>query len=493
LKVSEKADLHWTYHPIVDVGIATLIAFAEKDLPEDVTFGDLEKFAEYAERAYFTPALSGYLTVLFTTNFINPSWSYERKREYVGRILRSFKANINTAHQCAYCKKPSVKLPTSEFAYRDHIPMLTGRGIVNFFPNGRSGLPICGLCTLSIQAITIGAPMVSGRALIVSSDDPFLTLALIKKWLPETRKRIQLAESTGQKPPNISRPLTRVIEALTSLERERRNWKEDAGITVYHLSNSGQGPGIDIYELPFNVTRFIMRAQGVRYRDTWVNICNSAWEKIGIQQIPGDGKEISRGKKIKTRINNKANNLVRRNFLFEDLFKLPDGIDRFICTYFLRRPLQLRQKTDPRKEYKGWQDAKYIRWDLTELFLKEVVGMEKNRIESIRKLGDRIAEEIVLTNDKKFWWDVYNCQRPYEMRNLLIRQSARCIMAGKEPLIRFKPFLEIFEEGEELARVDWKLAWDIMLIRVIEQLYEKKWFEQNKEVLESEEFSKQEV
>lgn len=39
--------LHWTFHPIVDFGIATLTAFAEKDSPEDVTFEDLERFMKY--------------------------------------------------------------------------------------------------------------------------------------------------------------------------------------------------------------------------------------------------------------------------------------------------------------------------------------------------------------------------------------------------------------------------------------------------------------
>lgn len=484
---NEKVGLHWTYHPIVDVGVATLTAFAEKESPDEVTFGDLERFAEYAERVYFTPALSGYLTVLFTSNFINPSWTFKKKREYIEKILRSFK--IQPDHDlppCAFCGKPSIKLPTSDLAYRDLVPMLTGRNIVNFFPKGNSGLPLCGLCTTSIQAIAIGAPMVSGRALIVNSDDPLLTLAVIKKWLPETRARIQLAETTGQKPPNIGRPLTRVIEALTSLERERANWRDDAGVTVYHLTNSGQGPDIDIYELPFNITKFIMRAQTVKYRNAWNEIVSSGWELI---EVPKEA-EKKRGRKSMAEAKSKVNNqLERRNYIFEDLFTLPEEAGRFIRTYFLRKSPSFRQKMDPRIQYKGWQDAKYIKWDLTELFLEEVIGMEKSRIEAIRKLGDRIAEEIASTNDKKFWWDVYNCQRPIEMRNILIRQSQKCIKAGREPLIRFEPFLEIFEEGEELAKIDWKLAWDLMLIRVIEQLYEKKWFEQHKDVLESEESS----
>jgi len=33
----------------------------------------------------------------------------------------------------------------------------------------------------------------------------------------------------------------------------------------------------------------------------------------------------------------------------------------------------------------------------------------------------------------------------------------------------------VFEEGDEIARSDWQLARDLILIRMIEQLYQKGW------------------
>lgn len=424
---------------------------------------------------------------------LNPSLKRQprKAKRVLEELLRSYQIQPESRMpSCVYCDRPSIKLPVpkTDYAYRDLVPMLTGREVVNFFPSGRSGLPLCGLCTVAIQAVAIGAPMVSGKALIVSSDDPLLTSALTKKWLPETRARIQLAETTGQKPPNIGRPLTRVVEALLSLEIERLQWKEDTGLTVFHMSNSGQGPCIEIHELPSNILRFVMRANGVNYRAAWQDIIQRSWEII-------ETKETKEAKGSKRKRVKSVNQLKLRNFLFEDIFYLPDRTGGFVRTYFLQKPFKSRFANDPRSNYKGWEDARYIKWNLTELFLKEVVGMEKGRIEAIRNLGERIADDIVLTNDKGFWRDIYNCQKSYEMRNLLIRQSQKCIKAGREPLIRFEPFLEIFEEGEESVRMDWRLAWDLMLIRVIEQLYDKKWFEKNKEVLQIEntDLTKQEV
>jgi CRISPR-associated protein Cst1 len=505
--MGDNVGLNWTYHPLVDLGIATITAFSGHDSPAEVTFDNLEKFSDYAERTYFIPVvdekgkssflLGGYLAVLFTSNFINPSWIKKAKKEkrkdeyyyakrYVHKILRSFKYQPDlTLPKCAYCGKPSIRQPTSNLAYRDLIPMLTGRRVINFFPGGRSGLPLCGLCTIAIQAIAIGAPICSGRALIVSSDDPFLTLALVKKWLPETMTRIQLSETTGQKLPKIGRPLTRTVEALVSLERERINLGENSGLTVFHLSNSGQGPNIDIYDLPANIVRFVMRAQGIRYRQIWQSIIRRSWEPSK-DEVNADATLIKKHTRRSRKSADGPSLLERRNFLFEDLFSLPAEAGRFIRTYFFQQPTKTGKHSDPRKAYKGWRDAEYIKWDLTELFLKEVVAMEKSRIEAIRNLGDRIADEIASNNDKRLWWDVYTVQNYYGLRNILIRESQKYIRVGKEPLIKFNPFLEIFEEGEELARVDWRLAWDLVVIRVIEKLYEKKWFEQNKEVLETE-------
>lgn len=104
--------------------------------------------------------------------------------------------------------------------------------------------------------------------------------------------------------------------------------------------------------------------------------------------------------------------------------------------------------------------------------------MEHNRIEAIRDLADRLAEEIGTDNDRRLFRNLYQVQDYRQARRLLIRANFRCLQRNKEPVLTFDGYLEIFEEGEELARVDWRLAWDLMLIRLIEQLHTR-----NKEVL----------
>lgn len=313
--------------------------------------------------------------------------------------------------------------------------------------------------------------MCSGRSLIVSSDDPTLVLSLVKSWQPEIRKRIQLSAESGQKLPPLTRPLTRTIEALTKIEMERET---APSISVYHLSNSGQGPQVDIFFLPSAVVRFVLRANAAKYSAIWKEVVRRAWE------FP------SKSENSKARVDEKKE--TARNHLYEDLFALPDRSGSFVRTYFLRKATRYaRAPGDPRSTYGGWQDYISGLWDLTGLFLQEVITMESDRIEAIRKLGDILADEIATENDRRLWWAVYSAEAYRQARRTLIQASQRRLRRGLPPVVSLDGFLEVFEEGNELPRVDWRLAWDLVLIRVIEKLYEAKWFERNRDVLGEEE------
>lgn len=87
-----------------------------------------------------------------------------------------------------------------------------------------------------------------------------------------------------------------------------------------------------------------------------------------------------------------------------------------------------------------------------------------------RKLGDTLAEEIAAENDRRLWGNAYRADAYWQARRLLIGVSQRRLRRGLAPALSLDEFLEVFEEGEDLPRVDWRLAWDLVLIRVIEKL-----------------------
>lgn len=101
--------------------------------------------------------------------------------------------------------------------------------------------------------------------------------------------------------------------------------------------------------------------------------------------------------------------------------------------------------------------------------------MEKNRIEQLRILGDRLADYIQQQGDRKLLRTLYQERRYPFFRMALLRAMndySRLAPAGSEPLLSFDGYVKIFEEGEEFERIDWNLARDLLLIRIFEKLHQ---------------------
>jgi CRISPR-associated protein Cst1 len=494
--------LGYTGHPLVDVGVATVTAFSGKKDPSTLTEEDLTNAAEFLEREYFSGKLLSYLSCVFPNSaYVQPGaqpgakvrMRTEKVEEFKREILYSFRESPGptTGQRCVFCGRPSSRL-----VYRQHVPMITGEDVLNFFPAGLGGLAICGRCLLAIQAFPLGARRCHGRALAVHSvDDHDLTFAFASRFLNDNRRLLLLAEQSGEKYLDAKAPRTLAIHALTEIERDRRDRAAGdvaSSVTVYHLTNSGQGPDLDIYHLPAQVVRFLVLADRAgTARGVWQRVQAGAWEWK--RSPAGDGSSREPRKSSRRRAQKTAappapevsGPEVSRNFLYEDLFGLPGNSGQFVRTYLLRRSYRYAGEGDPRREYSLARDRDLVSWELAALFMREVMGMERTREEAIRTLGDRIATHIAEENDRRFFQGLYRANQYRVLRNLLIKASNTRLRRAQPPLIGFDEFLTVFEEGEEAARVDWALARDLVLIRVIEDLHRQEWFGRQPDVLDT--------
>lgn len=475
--------LQYTGHPLVDVGVATIAAFVGKADPADLTETDLDAIADYMAENYVVNPLKSFLTVAFpNSGFTNPAFEKEpaRRAAYAQRVLRAYKPDAPRlpGERCVFTGFPAAgwalkdgdDLPPGR-AYRQHIPLLTGEGVVNFFPEGRAGLPVSGEAMLALQALPLGCAKVGGRLLAVHSDDPELTLRFADAFLERNKRAILHARTVGDSklPDTGLWPRTLLVDTLLAIEQERQKRAKDRGhpasLTAYHLTNRGQGADLQIYHLPLEVMEFLRTAQSASYRVQWQAICQRGWEvtraKRGQAQVPAP----------------------RYNALYEDLFQLPENAAEFIRCYFLRIPRLSRRPGDPRAGYSLVREADIVFWPLTTLFLRKVVKMDETRIQHIRDLGDRLAEYVNSQNDRRFFRTFLQARRYEDIRLALINATVAEVRRGRPPLVAFDPYIAIFEEGTDLPHADWRLARDLVLIRMVERLYALGWLVQHPEEL----------
>jgi len=487
--------LRYTGHPLVDVGAATILAFVSKRKTSDLTDSDLDEIADYISKEYTINPLKSFLTVAFpNSGFTQPAFEKtpEKRLDYANRVTRCFhKVSDTNKTRCVFTGDAATGIALSDKegyppgkAFRQHVPLLLGENQINFFPNGDSGLPISGKALLCIQVMPLGCAKCGGKLLAVHSDNPDIIELFAEKFLKKNRSAILVAHTANStKLPESMPAKTLLIDTLLKAEEERRLIHEErpSSITAYHFSNSGQSnaldarnPPLEIYHLPMEIMNFLGAIMHAGYKAEWDAITYRAWRLVPLKKGKKGEKETE---------TSDQNELRHRNYLYEDLFNLPQDAPKFIRHYFLRIPIRKTFNEDPRRSYSLKSDAGLVSWKLTSLFLVRVMHMKGSRINHIREIGDQLAEYVNEENDKKFFSTFYSEYRYGAIRNALIRVNHSRLKQGKPPIIKFEPFIEVFEEVDDKGRSDWRLARDLVLIRMIERLYELKWIEKHTEDL----------
>lgn len=511
--VEEYAALHYTGHPFIDVGVATITAFVRERRPEQVTVKMLEEVVQYIERNYVQPPLRGYLTMAFTSNawFIQNAYNPEQsglseeqrgqriveRNEWASRHLRQWQQPLDEALGDASCvffpDQHAVSVSLSKKllpgrAGRAQIPLVQGDTAVNFFAYGQSGVPISGLALLALQMLPLGCARCGVGFLAVVSDNEQLTFRFAREFLQSNLADIAQAqvahETTLPKSPRLLKTL--LIDMLVTVEHQRSNAdydQEPASITAYNFNN-GKEPDLVLYFLPYEIISFLRLVETPLYRNTWSQIVQRAWQ-LSREKVQTEGmvvkKPARRGKSQGKPVGQEK----RFNTLYEDLFDLGhfEGIRRFIRTYFLRVPRRSGASDDPRRFYQLLHELDLVHWSLVELFLEKVVHMDRTRLEDIRQLGDGLAVYIRRQGGrgKRFFRSFFTEQNPACFRALLIKANTAHIKDGQPALFDVDMYIEVFEEGFEIMRPDWRLARDLVMMRMIDQL--KDWLAQHPDAL----------
>jgi CRISPR-associated protein Cst1 len=103
--------------------------------------------------------------------------------------------------------------------------------------------------------------------------------------------------------------------------------------------------------------------------------------------------------------------------------------------------------------------------------------MDKQRIERICQLGDGLAVYVREQGGKRFFRAFFTEQKAIDFRGLLIKANIAHVKAGHEPLFDMHTYIDVFEEGYEVMHPNWRLARDLVLMRMIDQL--KGWLAQH--------------
>lgn len=449
-------------HPMIDVGVATLCAAAGVDDPSQLTAEAIERFTKEVVETYLNRAMSSFLTMVVFANarFANPAQlkpEFDEKRRTILTEAMSLWKHDAPASQyeeaatqderCAF-SGDRAKVRVS----RIYIPMTTDEKNLNFVPEGVPRLPIAGWCLLAMMLMPMGGLASKGRLWIVHSPDPKATIYFAKRNLE--RNRADFQNESLSKRPNYRFARTYLLRDLSEAYGYKLNFTRYP-LTAYHFTSNGQSSDVEIIHLSSPALRFIREAN---------RVAPDAWRRV-----------VRRADRLNTEIEDKEGAIAYndRNHFYEDLFDLPQNAPVFLRRYLMRNPIKGKPtgdaKNDPRYGYSFVEEADLISWPLTSLFLKEIMQMDKDRIETIKVMADRLAHYIH-TQDQRVLKAIFTARNDYQFRMVLVQTLNK----ADATLFTLDEFVLAFftDTDRDTLRFDWMLARDLMIIRILEKLYE---------------------
>jgi CRISPR-associated protein Cst1 len=502
-KTPTMAPLAWTGHALVDAGLAGLLAFAEKTEPAALTPEDLDRAADFMVESYYSGKLLSYLTCVFmNASFVQPKEGRDKREAFISHYLRAHRAAPHpdvAGLRCVFSGEPA----TSPMV-RTHLPLFSGEGVLNFRPNGETAVPVAGAYVVALMFLPLAARRSEGKLLAVWADDPALTLRFARRYLEDNRRLLRLVPPANRLPvipgcdrelpswdqvkrtykyADVKGPRSLVIADLAALASEAMPSDlrpKPSALTAYLLSNSGQGPSLEIFVVPSGVITFVLRARGALTRDAWQDI---AERFRPVKEAGQSDLEAATGRRMRRGGKTAATTVPGRpgwskNPAFEDLCAIFENgfTDRRAAAAWLRRHLLGRIERQKAVAYEAMRSRS---WDLADLFLQEVLGMNKGEIEAIRVFADRLAGWIDSTNDRKLH-HALAFERPRELRGHLLRVQRES--AKGKLLFGMDEYASVWLHPDR----DEYLVRDLVCLRVVERLHALEWYSQHpEEILET--------
>lgn len=434
-------EFYWTGHPFVDAGLAAILLITGKNKPEELTEKDMEKAIDFASELYATKEWSSsyFHGMIFPNSGIlmaNPSMTKKRSPKAIAEnlwsILEEFKACDKDSPKCVLCGRRSVY--TKKEVYLSVFPLLGTGGVPNFFHSANPhGADICAHCVFLTQFMPLASYRLS-RVLVMHAYPYELMLELSKEALGDIKRSKLASQARGfRRPENF---LFRLVREITR-KIERDDFWENASVTLYYFICNLQNQILDVINVPTPVLRFVAYANHV--------------DPVGWKRIVAMGwKEKPSETEFEKFEHEKRNTVYSRLLNYES-----------ILPYFYN----LRER------------KVNARWNLLAFYCGEVMGLDKEALDFIKDVGDRIVETIGRLPDHKLDDEVRSLERAeklYQFEAFFIRiEKLRQNLGVETPLMTFDEFARILTTYGEDINISWRTVKNLLLFRIYEKLHDR--------------------
>lgn len=464
-KTYNTIDYEWltrsTGDPFADAG-----GFAIEYLSEKFPEKDILELIDYITKIY-VEKWGGKLDAFFLNSKItNNAFKGNKKIE---ETMKYFKSLVDEAgsSELGYCRMTGREAKLF-FAGRNN-SVMTGSGkLINFHHFFQKGISLSKEVLIRIHFVPFACQQLQGKISLMQSSNEALSKLFVKLTVEKNLHEIGVGLSTGVAKSDYNKPANAIFDFIDSALSHLNEFREGIALpslTLYHFTNFGASPEIQMYQLPAKVFLFYRTCLQPRFKEDWQRFVRSHYydkqHKGAKYNIHTENFELTKSKETK-------------------VIDIDDYKQWF-------NPVLNKLLIDEniRPEILRWSRKHPFNFEIVSIYQQNIIGMKKETINKIKELATFLVREEDADKIKKRIKALDGAKNASVLRRFILKDvvAANYVAMNEDPIITVDDYVNyLFPDGSYWAEIR-----DILLIAIYQELHERELISEELKVeLESE-------
>ncbi len=444
-------DYEWltrsTGDPFADAG-----GFAIEYLSEKFPEKDILELIDYITKIY-VEKWDGKLNAFFLNSKITqPAFQGSRKTE---ETLKYFEALIKETEpsEVGYCRITGRETKLF-FGGRDN-SIMTGSGtLINFHHFFQKGIALSKEALIRMHFVPFACQQLQGKISLMQSSNQKLSNLFVKLTIEKNLREIGIGLSEGVAKSNFNKPANAIFDFIDYTLSQLRDFREGnilPSLTLYHFTNFGASPEIQLYQLPAKVFLFYRTCLQPKFCEDWQKFVRSHYFD-GQHKGAKYNLQTEKFELVKSKETEIIDNIEYKQWFNRIYNKLL--VDENIRTDILR-----------------WSRKHPFNFEIVSIYQQNIIGMKKETINKIKELATFLVREEDADKIKKRIKALDGAKNASALRRFLLKDVVAANYADRNdhPIISLDDYLNyLFPDGSYWAEIR-----DLLLIAIYQELHER--------------------
>jgi CRISPR-associated protein Cst1 len=302
--------------------------------------------------------------------------------------------------------------------------------------------------------VPFACQQLQGRISLMQSSNQRLSDFFVRLTIDRNLHEIGVGTSDGVSKSDFNKPANAIFDFVDKALSQLKDFNEGKNLpslTLYHFTNFGASPEIQMFQLPAKVFLFYRTCLQPRFRDDWQKFLRSHYF---------DGKHKGAQYNIQT-----------EKFEFTKS-KETVNIDQDDYKQWFNRILnKLLINKSIRSEILRWSRKYTFNFEIVSIYQQNIIGMKKETINKIKELAAFLIREEDADKIKKRIKALDGAKNASALRRFILKDvvAANYVAGNDDPIVTVEDYVNyLFPDGSYWAEIR-----DILLIAIYQELHER--------------------